>query len=134
MYVSPTTSTVPPTAAVPTRTIAPDPPQTSSEQRDDSMHEARLAATVALIKKLTGRDVKLVPPSPYLVSGPVQAQVAPVEITVPEPPKPPPSDDPDRPVTVDITEVVKRGTSARMRLTNGEPGTFLLQPELDVTI
>jgi hypothetical protein len=94
-------------------------------------NQARLAAVVELIKAPTGRDVELVPPAPYLVSAP--APSVPVELATPPPPPPPPRDD-TRPVRVDITDVLDRGTSRTMRLRDDGRGGYSLHPELDVTL
>lgn len=89
---------------------------------------------VELIKNLTGRDVKLVPPSPYLVSGPVRPEPVTVEFVAAERPVRKREDSADEPVQVDISEVIERGTTPRMRLSGGEPGTLVLQPELNVAL
>lgn len=99
------------------------------------MDKARLDAVVELIKKLTGREVALVPPSPYFVSAPAKPEPVKtdVELTVVNDVEIP-QDDRRQPLTIDINEVIRNGTSKRMRLSN-EPGIGLkLQPELDVEL
>ncbi len=103
-----------------------------SDPNDESLHAARLSAVVELIKKLTGRDVKLVPPSPYLVSGPVRPEPVTVEVAKLE--LADVGDGADEPIEVDITEVIERGTSARMRLSDGEHGALRLRPDLDLAM
>lgn len=103
---------------------------------DDEVHHDRLQAVVEMIKRLTGRDVKFVPPSPYFVSGPprpepVELQLATLPPRAPERSVP---DDPETPVTVDITDVVERGTTPRMRLVSGGDGTLSLHPELNIDV
>lgn len=100
----------------------------------ESAHQARLTAVVELIKKLTGRDVELVPPSPYLVSGPARPEPVTIEYVAAHTPKAVRERSKPEPVRVDITEVLERGTTPRMRLTDSAAGTLVLQPELDVTL
>ena len=107
-----------------------------SARPDDQVHDERLRAVVEMIKRLTGRDVELVPPSPYLVSGPSRPE--PVELKVvdhkPRTPRSSKPVDAAKPVRVDITDVVERGTSPRMQLVAAPDGALSLHPELDIDV
>ncbi len=109
--------------------------QSGSSERD----AARMSSIVKLIESLTGRKVALVPPAAYLVSAP---------------PAPEPTPVPARPAVelvvatdlmaehragsgtleVDITSILKAGTSDRMILAHTAAGALALFPAVDLAI
>lgn len=101
---------------------------------DDALHGSRLAMVVEMIRNLTGREVKLVPPTAYLVSAPSHPApappvelVVPAEITVPHAPA-------HVPLEVGIASILRTGTSARMTLSQGPAGGLELHAALDVDL
>lgn len=110
-------------------------PRTDDEA---STNQARLQAIVELIKSLTGRDVELVPPSPYFTSGPAMPKPAPkpapVELTLPQRPWGSADQPTHQPIKVDITDVLRRGTTPHMRLHADDQGQLALFPDLIVEL
>lgn len=112
-------------AAAPTPAAAPD---------DPALHADRLSAVVDLIAKLTGREVKLVPPTAYLVSAPSGAVLfAPVELVAPtglagE------LRHGAGPLEVDITSLLRTGTAERMLLDRQPTGDLQLRAAVDIEI
>lgn len=102
--------------------------------------QTRLSAFAKLIETITGRQVKLVPPFTYLVSGPPAPKPEreagserPPELVVP---RELPLDDEaeSEPLIVDISSVLRRGTADRMVLNPIEDGAFALIPPLDLAL
>ena len=100
----------------------------------------QISAFAKMIETITGRQVKLVPPFTYLVSGPPAPKPEresdserPPELVVPrELPLDAESD--SEPLIVDITSVLRRGTADRMVLNPIEDGAFALIPPLDLAL
>ena len=93
---------------------------------------------VRMIEHLTGRQVKLVPPTAYLVSAaPARAsQRTGVEVAlaadVPTPRHE--AGDAEEPLIVDVSAVVREGTSERMILGAGEHGGLALFSGVNVAL
>ena len=88
----------------------------------DEIHGSRLSVLVDLIASLTGREVKLVPPTAYFVSKPAP----PVEVVAPtgliaE------LGEGAGPITIGINSVLRTGTSTRMLLEAGAGGALQLR-------
>ena len=118
-------------------------PATATEKVSEPgvvVDQSRLSAFAKLIETITGRQVKLVPPFTYLVSGapaPVPKRESeserPAELVVPR--DLPISDaDDSEPLVVDISKVLQRGTADRMVLNPIEDGAFALIPPLDLAL
>lgn len=99
-----------------------------------ALHAARLNAVVDMIARLTGRQVKLVPPTAYLVSAP--AGVEPVQAVELLAPQGLASQLQGQPGTleVDITSVLRTGTAQRMRLDQQPAAQLQLRAALDVDL
>lgn len=100
----------------------------------DAVNAARMNAVVDLIASLTGRQVKLVPPSAYLVSAPSGSHLfAPVELLAPIGL----ANDLQQssgPLEIDITSVLRTGTAERMLLDQKPTGNLQLRAAVDVEI
>lgn len=98
-----------------------------------------MAAIAEMIKNLTGRDVKFVPPAAYLLSGPKPAPTPPrtrpveVELAAPRELLERHARG-DGPLEVDITSVLATGTSDRMLLTPKGAAGLSLTRAVDVEI
>lgn len=120
-----------PVASSPSR-VAPQRPA-APDGADNAASRARLEHLVRLIERMTGRDIRLVPPTTYLVSAPNRPE--PVSVELVRPPGPSTSPDPDtEPLAVDITPVLRHGTTARLRLVQDATAGLVLHPELDVEL
>jgi hypothetical protein len=91
----------------------------------DPIHGSRMSVLVDLIASLTGREVKLVPPSAYFVSKPA-APAPPIEIVAPaglisE------LGEGSGPIEIAIASVLRTGTSKRMLLDTAEDGGLQLR-------
>jgi hypothetical protein len=91
----------------------------------DQIHGSRMSVLVDLIASLTGREVKLVPPSAYFVSKPAPP-APPIEIVAPaglitE------LGEGSGPIEIGIASVLRTGTSKRMLLDTTEGGGLQLR-------
>lgn len=104
------------------------------EPGDGGHDAARLATVVELIKNLTGREVKLVPPTAYIV-GPVETPepVAPVDLAVPSGLLAQYQQSPGA-LVVDITSILRGGASSQLTLGQNSGGSLALFNHVDVTI
>jgi hypothetical protein len=100
---------------------------------EQALHEARLSAVVELIENLTGRQVKLVPPSYYFVSRPAPPVQAPVDVVV--------RADMEvvraagtGPLVVGIHSIVASGTASRMVLHGNAAGGLDLSTAVDLDL
>lgn len=107
---------------------------TSSTVDDNAANTARLNAVVDLIASLTGREVKLVPPTAYLVSAPGgRAATPPVELLAPLGLAGQLREEPGT-LEVDITSVLRTGTAERMLLDQSTVGKLQLRAAIDVEL
>ncbi len=91
----------------------------------DPIHGSRMSVLVDLIASLTGREVKLVPPSAYFVSKPAPP-APPIEVVAPaglitE------LGEGSGPIEIAIGSVLRTGTSKRMLLDTAEDGGLQLR-------
>jgi hypothetical protein len=91
----------------------------------DPIHGSRMSVLVDLIASLTGREVKLVPPSAYLVSKPTPP-APPIEIVAPaglitE------LGEGSGPIEIAVASVLRTGTSKRMLLDTADDGMLRLR-------
>lgn len=101
---------------------------------DVAADASRMTRVVELIELVSGRDVKLVPPVAYLVSPPrSQAPERAVELTF-EAAIDPEEDTEDGPLVVDVTSVLREGTSDRMVLRRKTDGELALSPGLNLEL
>lgn len=138
------TEPVPPIVARP----EPAPADVAPDPRDPELDVARLSAVVELIRTLTGREVKLVPPAAYFMSPPGPAssptpaespRVTPAAHRRVRPelvvatginPEGPETD----PLEVDISQLLRDGTSDRMVLGERPSGGLMLVPGIDLEL
>lgn len=98
------------------------------------LNAARLNAVVDMIAKLTGRQVKLVPPTAYLVSAPAGPEpIKSVELLAPLGLASQLREEPGT-LEVDITSVLRSGTAERMLLDQKTTGQLQLRAALDVEL
>jgi hypothetical protein len=131
-------SMIPPTGVTPPvakRTIATAPiAESGSTVQESAIDAGRLSALVDLISTLTGRQVKLVPPTAYFVSGPATSTVLPeVELDAPVGLMQQLAAAPG-PLEVHIESVLRSGTAPRMLLTPNAAGQVELFSALDVEL
>lgn len=88
----------------------------------DGIHGSRLSVLVDLIASLTGREVKLVPPSAYFVSKPAP----PIEVVAPTGLIAQLGEGAG-PITIGISSVLRTGTSKRMILEAGDGGALQIR-------
>lgn len=101
---------------------------------DVAADASRMTRVVELIELVSGRDVKLVPPVAYLVSPPrAQAPERAVELTF-EAAIDPEDDSDGDPLVVDVTSVLREGTSDRMILRRTADGELALSPGLNLEL
>lgn len=128
---------------VPTPDVARPRPTVVAEtvsKPDVVVDRSRLSAFAKLIENITGRQVKMVPPFTYLVSGPPAPEPEPeseserpTELIVPRD-LPRGGESESDPLVVDISSVLRRGTADRMVLNPIENGAFALIPPLDLAL
>jgi hypothetical protein len=128
----PPTGVTPPVAA---RTISTAPTaESGSTVQQSGLDAGRLSALVDLISTLTGRQVKLVPPTAYFVSAPSGSKLFPeVELDAPVGLMQHLAAEPG-PLEVHIESVLRSGTAHRMLLTPNAAGQIELFSALDVEL
>jgi hypothetical protein len=100
----------------------------------NAVNQARMDAVVDLIASLTGREVKLVPPTAYLVSAPTARNATePVELLAPLGLAGQLKEEPGT-LEVDITSVLRTGTAERMLLDQSTVGKLQLRSAVDVEL
>ena len=101
---------------------------------DVAADASRMTRVVELIELVSGRDVKLVPPVAYLVSPPrAQVPERAVELTFEAAIDPEDNSD-GGPLVVDVTSVLREGTSDRMILRRKADGQLALSPSLNLDL
>ncbi len=111
------------------------PVSAASSRRDENTDQSRLSMVVRMIEHITGRQVKLVPPTAYLVSAATAKtpQGPPVEVAVTADVEAG-SEPTEEPLVVDVSAVLREGTSERMILGEGDQGGLALFSGLNVVL
>jgi hypothetical protein len=100
---------------------------------EQALHESRLSAVVEMIENLTGRQVKLVPPTAYFVSRPAPPVEAPVDVVV-RADMESVSTTGSGPLVVDVHSIVQTGTANRMVLNANATGGLDLSVAVDLDL
>lgn len=101
--------------------------------RQTGADAGRLSALVDLISTLTGRQVKLVPPTAYFVSGPSSGRPPEIELDAPVGLMQQLAAEPG-PLEVHIESVLRSGTAPRMLLAPNSAGHVELYSALDLEL
>lgn len=131
-------SIAPLSGAIPPAVVRADLPAPSGESASApsgaSANASRLSAIVDMISRVTGRQVKLVPPTAYLVSAPSGSHPLPeVELDAPAGLMQELAAEPG-PLEVNIASVLRTGTTDRMLLAPNLGGILELRAAVDLEI
>lgn len=112
-------------------------PEPATRAGDDHRpaDDPRVMRVIELIKRISGREVRMVPPTAYFVSAPPSPHVEskPVEVVIAA--EIPDDEEPStEPIVVDVSAVLRDGASDRMILGKNGHGDLALFPGLNLEL